>query len=70
MAMAKDSKQEYSEQETQRRFEAALRAARTVGHKLRTDMKVGRKQNRSTRAHESESMSRNKKGGRRPSKHG
>jgi hypothetical protein len=33
---------EYNEQEAQRRFEAALRGARMVGHKLQSEMKLGK----------------------------
>jgi hypothetical protein len=33
---------EYSEQETRRRFEAALRGARMAGHKPQSEMKLGK----------------------------
>ena len=34
--------EKYSEQEAQRRFEAALRGARIVGHKPQSEMKLGK----------------------------
>jgi hypothetical protein len=37
-----DRDEEYSAQETNRRFEAALRGARMVGHKPQSDMKLGK----------------------------
>jgi hypothetical protein len=47
--MSKDSKDQYSEQETQRRMEAALRGARITGHKPMADLKSDRsKSKRST----------------------
>jgi hypothetical protein len=39
--MAKKSDDQYSEQEAQRRFEAALRGARLVSHKPQSEMKLG-----------------------------
>jgi hypothetical protein len=42
-AMAKPKREDqYSDQETQRRFEAALRGARMVGHKPQSEMKLGK----------------------------
>jgi hypothetical protein len=38
--MGKDA--EYSKQEVQQRFEAALRGARLVGHKPQSEMKLGK----------------------------
>jgi hypothetical protein len=40
MAATKDEK--YTDQEAQRRFEAALRGARVVGHKPQSEMKLGK----------------------------
>lgn len=41
--MADRSKeQEFSEEETQRRFDAALRGARTAGHKPMSEMRQGK----------------------------
>jgi len=39
--MADKKNEEYSEEETQLRFEAALRGARMVGHKPQSEMKLG-----------------------------
>jgi hypothetical protein len=38
----------YSEQEAQRRFEAALRGARMVGHKPQSEMKLGKRKQKKT----------------------
>jgi hypothetical protein len=40
--MAKTEDGQYSRQEAQRRFEAALRGARMVGHKPQSEMKLGK----------------------------
>jgi hypothetical protein len=40
--MGKERDDQYSEQEAQRRFEAALRGARLVGHKPQSEMKLGK----------------------------
>jgi len=37
-----DRNEKYGEQETQRRFVAALRGARLVGHKPQSEMKLGK----------------------------
>jgi len=42
--MAKHPEQDkYSDQEATRRFEAALRGAKSVGHKPQYEMKIGKK---------------------------
>jgi hypothetical protein len=38
----KKTDEEYSEQEARRRFEAALRGAKIVGHKQQSEMKLGK----------------------------
>jgi hypothetical protein len=40
--MDKAPRERYSKEETQRRFEAALRGARIVGHKPQSEMKLGK----------------------------
>jgi hypothetical protein len=40
--MTRDPKDEYSKEETERRFLAALRGAQVVGHKDRETMKLGK----------------------------
>jgi hypothetical protein len=42
MAPMDDRNEKYGEQETQRRFVAALRGARLVGHKPQSEMKLGK----------------------------
>jgi hypothetical protein len=42
MSKSPGQNEHYSEEETQRRFEAALRGARTVGHAHRSTMKLGK----------------------------
>jgi hypothetical protein len=41
--MARTSKDEYIKEETERRFVIALRASRVVGHKERSEMKLGKR---------------------------
>jgi hypothetical protein len=40
--MGRNSEEEYSKEETELRFVAALRASRLVGHKPRSEMKLGK----------------------------
>jgi hypothetical protein len=40
--MDKVPRERFSKEETQRRFEAALRGARIVGHKTQSEMKLGK----------------------------
>lgn len=40
---SKENADQFSEKEAQKRFEAALRGARAVGHKPMSEMKVGKK---------------------------
>jgi hypothetical protein len=40
--MPKQTDDKYSAEETRRRFEAALRGARLVGHKPQSEMKLGK----------------------------
>jgi len=40
----------YSDQEARRRFEAALRGARIVGHKSQSEMKLGKPRGKPTKS--------------------
>jgi hypothetical protein len=44
--VSKSSDESYSKEEAQRRFEAALRGARLVGHKPQSEMKLGKPRGR------------------------
>jgi hypothetical protein len=46
--MARSPKDDYSEEEAGRRFEAALRGARLVGHKPQSEMKLGKPRSKSS----------------------
>ena len=43
------SDEQYGEQEAQRRFVAALRGARVVGHKPQSEMKLGKREGKTTK---------------------
>jgi hypothetical protein len=61
--MAKIFDDQYSKEEAARRFEAALRGARLVGHKPMTEMRVGKpKTSRATRGGQKKPRSQAKKG--------
>ena len=48
--MIAEEKEQFDETETKRRFEAALRGAREVGHKPQSEMKLGKAKTKRAKA--------------------